>query len=377
MPRTPDTPAGGPAWLVQAAEIARLFYFDGQSKVQIADQLGLSRFKVARILDEARERGLVEVTMRFPTAIDVDGSVRLAHHLGTERAVVLDSEAVDDRSRGELGGLAAQLLTEIVTGADVLGLTCSRMVTATTHSLTSLAACDVVQLTGTLAGMGPQVGSVESVRHAAVVGGGTAYQIYAPLIVGDAETARSLAQQPAIRATLDRIPDVTVALVSIGAWRADHSTVWDAVSDAEREKTSAAGRGRRGRWPLLRRRRPGRVRAGGRSGGRDDARAAAVGAPRRRHRVRRRARRAGAGTRRGRRAALAGLRLALWPPRSSPCLRWPRRRRHDVGGGSRLLHPVDQGAGVRRRHRRGRATGQDGASRRHRGRPAGVVEGVR
>jgi DNA-binding transcriptional regulator LsrR (DeoR family) len=241
VPRTPDTPAGGPAWLVQAAEIARLFYFDGQSKVQIADQLGLSRFKVARILDEARERGLVEVTMRFPTAIDVDGSVRLAHHLGTERAVVLDSEAVDDRSRAELGGLAAQLLTEIVTGGDVLGLTCSRMVTATTHSLTSLARCDVVQLTGTLAGMGPQVGSVESVRHAAVVGGGTAYQIYAPLLVGDAETARSLAQQPAIRSTLDRIPDVTVGLVSIGAWRADHSTVWDGVSDAEREQTSAAG----------------------------------------------------------------------------------------------------------------------------------------
>ena len=128
-----------------------------------------------------------------------------------------------------------------MTGADVLGLTCSRMVTATTHSLTSLAPCDVVQLTGTLAGMGPQVGSVESVRHAAFVGGGTAYQIYAPLIVGDAETARSLTQQPAIRATLDRIPDVTVALVSIGAWRADHSTVWDAVSDAEREQTAGAG----------------------------------------------------------------------------------------------------------------------------------------
>lgn len=241
MPRTPDTPAGGPAWMVQAAEIARLFYFEGKSKVQIADQLRLSRFKVARILEEARERGLVEVTMRFPTAIDTDVSVRLARHLGIERAVVLAGEADEATTRTELGGLAAQLLTEIVAAEDVLGLTCSRTVTATTDALERLAPCDVVQLSGTLAGMGHDVGSVESVRRAAQVGGGTAHPIYAPLVVDDADTAMSLAQQPAIRATLDRAGEVTVALVAVGAWRPGHSTVWDAVSDDERAQAAAAG----------------------------------------------------------------------------------------------------------------------------------------
>jgi DNA-binding transcriptional regulator LsrR (DeoR family) len=241
VPRTPDTPAGGPAWLVQAAEIARLFYFDGQSKVQIADQLGLSRFKVARILDEARERGLVEVTMRFPTAIDTDLSIRLARHLGIERALVLAGGADDATTRTELGGLVAELLTEIVSADDVLGLTCSRTVTATTNALERLAPCDVVQLSGTLAGMGNDVGSVESVRRAAEIGGGRAFPIYAPLVVHDAGTAASLALQPGIRATLDRVGEVTIALVAVGAWRSGYSTVWDAVSDEERERTTAAG----------------------------------------------------------------------------------------------------------------------------------------
>jgi len=241
VPRTPDTPAGGPAWLVQAAEIARLFYFEGQSKVQIADQLRLSRFKVARILDEARERGLVEVAMRFPTAIDTEVSARLVRHLGIERAVVLAGEADGATTRAELGGLVAQLLTEIVSADDVLGLTCSRTVTATTDALHALPPCDVVQLSGTLAGMGHDVGSVESVRRAAQIGGGRAHPIYAPLVVQDAGTAASLALQPGIRATLDRVGDVTVAVVAIGAWRAGFSTVWDAVSDDEREQTTAAG----------------------------------------------------------------------------------------------------------------------------------------
>ncbi|MDQ4051736.1 MAG: transcriptional regulator [Actinomycetota bacterium] len=241
MPRTPETPAGGPAWMVQAAEIARLFYFEGQSKVQIADQLRLSRFKVARILDEARERGLVEVTMRFPAAIDTDLSVRLARHLGIERSLVLAGEADDATTRAELGVLVAGLLTEIVSPDDVLGLTCSRTVTATTEALQRLAPCDVLQLSGTLAGMGHDVGSVESVRRAAQVGGGIAHPIYAPLVVQDAETAASLARQPGIRATLDRVGDVTVAVVAIGAWRAGYSTVWDAVSVEERKQTAAAG----------------------------------------------------------------------------------------------------------------------------------------
>jgi transposase len=35
--------------------IARRFYLEGKSKVEIAAELGVSRFKVARLLDAARE----------------------------------------------------------------------------------------------------------------------------------------------------------------------------------------------------------------------------------------------------------------------------------------------------------------------------------
>ena len=41
----------GPAALVLTATVARRFYLDGASKSDIAAELGLSRFKVARMLD--------------------------------------------------------------------------------------------------------------------------------------------------------------------------------------------------------------------------------------------------------------------------------------------------------------------------------------
>ena len=44
----------GPASLVLSASVARRYYLDGRSKTEIADEFGLSRFKVARLIETAR-----------------------------------------------------------------------------------------------------------------------------------------------------------------------------------------------------------------------------------------------------------------------------------------------------------------------------------
>src|ERR671920_276521 len=67
----------GPARVVLTASIARRYYLDGRSKVEIAEEFGLNRFKVARLLDAARESGLVRIEIRHPGQIDVDTSARL------------------------------------------------------------------------------------------------------------------------------------------------------------------------------------------------------------------------------------------------------------------------------------------------------------
>jgi len=57
-----------PSEVVLAARVARQFYLEGVSKVDIADQLGISRFRVARLLDSARESGLVRIEIGLPGA---------------------------------------------------------------------------------------------------------------------------------------------------------------------------------------------------------------------------------------------------------------------------------------------------------------------
>lgn len=232
----------GPAWLVQAALIARRFYLDGLSKVEIADELGLSRFKVARILEDAHDLGLIEVRVQLPAHIDAELSAAVREHFGLRRAVVVERPDEGGSSvRDTLGRLAADLLAELVTADDVLGLTCSRTVAATTQALRSLAPCRVVQLTGTLAGPDVAAGSVESVRQAAVVGGGKAFPIYAPMILPDAATARALSGESAIQQAIGQFSDISIAMVAVGAWSAELSTAWEAVGARERTQATKAG----------------------------------------------------------------------------------------------------------------------------------------
>lgn len=47
---------------------ARRYYLDDASKVAIAEELDISRFKVARLLEEARDQGIVRIDVVDPGA---------------------------------------------------------------------------------------------------------------------------------------------------------------------------------------------------------------------------------------------------------------------------------------------------------------------
>ena len=232
----------GPAQLVLTASVARRYYLDGRSKVEIAEEFALSRFKVARLLDDARSSGLVRIEIGHPGVVDVELSARLMEALRLTHCVVTDTP--DDHPatlREHLGAAAAELLTEIVTPDDVLGLSWARSVSAMAGELRVLAPVPVVQLTGALARPGADDSSIELVREVARVAGGAAYFFYAPMAVPDPTTARALRGQPEVARAFGLIGSVTKAVAGVGAWEPEQSTLYDATSEAERGELREAG----------------------------------------------------------------------------------------------------------------------------------------
>ncbi|MDF2261146.1 sugar-binding transcriptional regulator [Streptantibioticus ferralitis] len=235
----------GPEELVQTAAMARRFYLDGKSKIEIAEEFGISRFKVARTLETAIRDGLIRLEIRLPPELDAERSDALRTRYGLSHAIVFTSQVQDPGGAAlvtrRLGAVAAGLLAEIVTEDDVLGLIWGPEIEALGPELTTLARCTVVQLCGVTPLRPVDANAVEAVRRAAAVSRGVAYPIYAPLLLPDGATARMLRRQPGIVEAVGRFSQVTKAVITVGAWGPELSTIYDALSDAERENYRSQG----------------------------------------------------------------------------------------------------------------------------------------
>jgi DNA-binding transcriptional regulator LsrR (DeoR family) len=239
----PSRPGGrGPAALAQAASIARRHYLDGVSKSDIAAEFGLSRFKVARILDEALASGLVRIEIQFPMGFNAALVQPLQDKFGLRRVVVVDFEPDSEPvMRRYLARAAAALLDEMVTESDVLGIGYGRTLTLLAEDVGALPPCPVVQLTGALFGVNPGENSVELVRQIAARSGGACYSIYAPQVLPDASTAKLLRQQREVSDAYAQFDRLTKAVVAVGSWTPPRSQLHDSLSAAERAVLAEAG----------------------------------------------------------------------------------------------------------------------------------------
>jgi DNA-binding transcriptional regulator LsrR (DeoR family) len=239
---TSGAPRTRPAEALLTARLARRYYIDGVSKSDIAEEFGLSRFKVARMLEKARSSGLVRIELHYDGEIDLALSVDLASHLDLRRCLVVDSPEGDESLlRANLGRVAAGLLEEITDADDVLGLAWSRTTMAMRSALTALAPCDVVQLTGALSRPDVDESSIELVRDVARITRGRAFYFYSPMIVPKPETARSLRSQPEVAQAMGRYDALTKAVITTGAWMPAQSTVVDALTREEYDQGRKAG----------------------------------------------------------------------------------------------------------------------------------------
>ena len=234
--------ADRPAEVVLAARVARQFYLEGVSKIDIASRLGISRFRVARLLEAARDSGMVRIEIGLPGGtLDAGLSAEVCAVFGLDHAFVFRFPDEDEpQLRRRLGEAAGGVLMDLISPADVLGFSWSRSLSGLAAALTTMPPCPVVQLTGAVPPPDDQ-DLLEVIRSVARVGGGRAHIFYAPMIVDSAEAAAAIRRQPDVAGALRMMPSVTMAIVAIGAWQPGLSTIYDAITPAERRAVADLG----------------------------------------------------------------------------------------------------------------------------------------
>lgn len=210
---TPGVNEGPAADLV--GQVARLF-FEGQlTKVEIAARLRISRFRVARLLDQALADGVVRIEFRDAPAQDRASGRAIEERFGVERCVVA---ATDDDAA--VARLAAEVVDGLLGPGEAIGIAWGSTVGRVVRAMTARndPAIDIVQLAGSSTSLdaGTDPGDLSVVLAERL--GARHHRMHAPAFVESAELRAALVRQPEIAATVGRFDSLAVALVGIGAF---------------------------------------------------------------------------------------------------------------------------------------------------------------
>ena len=232
-----------PLHRVQAALAARRHFIGRQSKSQIAEELGVSRFKVARLIDSAIDDGIIQFVIAEPKDLNTELGEAVRHRYRLQAALVLDGSdaAASVDSIEPIGALAAQLLEETLADGQVLGVAWGRTLAAMAAALTQLPRVDVVQVAGSPIGLDYTQSPVELVHRLASLSGGTAYPVFGPMWAEDPLLVERFRREPAIANTLRQCERLDVLVVGIGSWSPSESCLCSGFPPAWREQALADG----------------------------------------------------------------------------------------------------------------------------------------
>lgn len=198
------------------AHVARLHYERDLGKQEIATRLGISRFKVARLLDAARAEGIVRFEIAEPVATDDAAARALESAYGLDLAVV--TAARDDPDA--VARAAAAWLPELLEGRSRLGVAWGSMLQRVAAGLPpgrswGAAPRQVVQICGAIAGLEQGTGPAELALRFAERLGARLHALPAPALPGPAARA-ALLRDPAIAPTVAEFDRLDLALMGVG-----------------------------------------------------------------------------------------------------------------------------------------------------------------
>ncbi len=186
------------------ARIARRYFVDRATKIEIGAEFGLTRFQVAKLVQDCLDDGTVTITIRGPEHVDGDRSDRLARRWGLVDALVVDDLAA-------AGPFVAGMLAGRLADGDVLAVGWTPDVERVLDPAAGgLPRCEVVQARG-VSGLDDH--GIELVKRVAGACGGEPYPIYAPFLAGTVEDAATLRAHPLVGVATARFGRVAAAVL--------------------------------------------------------------------------------------------------------------------------------------------------------------------
>ncbi|MCB1280570.1 MAG: sugar-binding transcriptional regulator [Salinibacterium sp.] len=202
--------------------IAELYYDENKTQDEIGALLGVTRWKVGRLLTQARERGIVRIEIMHPRARRLGIERELRERFGLKDAVVVPDS---DDIRSRVAQAAADYLTALRPVPRILGISWGVTLDSVADHLGNgwATGVTVVQINGGVS-LNRRPGTASTTAaEIAQKGGGHPILLPSPAILERLETARAISTDRTVAAVLNRAAEANAYLYSAGV--ADSSSV--------------------------------------------------------------------------------------------------------------------------------------------------------
>jgi DNA-binding transcriptional regulator LsrR (DeoR family) len=212
-------------------KVSKLYYEEGMRQDEIVTRLNLSRSKVSRLLQQARDEGIVRITVLEPTGIYTDLETDLEKCFRLQEAVVVeahqpDSQAVVSR---EIGVAAARYLARTIQPEDTIGISWGSTLNEMVEELEpmNLPGVQVVQIIGGLGRPESEMHATDLCRRMARRLNCQMTLLPAPGIVKDQNTRVAFLSDNHVQHAVSLFSQVRVVFVGIGAPASDSVVMRD------------------------------------------------------------------------------------------------------------------------------------------------------
>jgi len=189
------------------------------SHTEIAANLGISRFQVARLLRAALDAGYVSVNILEPERWHSGLEAELEERLGLKAVIIVDGEDVDEPElQSRVADAAGRFLLEQALDSAVIGISLGETVQRLVAQLPARipAKAEVVQLIGGRGGITSEVSSITLAIDLARRFGTEPHLLFAPAVVDSAQRQVLLAHDD-LRATFDTFTRLDIAVLGVGS----------------------------------------------------------------------------------------------------------------------------------------------------------------
>ena len=231
-------------FLQMQIQAAWLYYMKDLTQQEIATRLGISRVKVTRLIQQARENELVTISINSPATLFFEHQEELMKRFGLEEAIVTVPAGDEETLMPILANSTANYLATHLKPDMVIGIGVGRTVSLIPryYQPPSEVLCTFIELSGGPTTFLFDYAQADVLYRLAEKSGGNAIHLKAPFFVESAEAREILLRDPVISQNMKLARTCDMAVFSVGVFDPESQLVQHGIlSHQEVSRMQKAG----------------------------------------------------------------------------------------------------------------------------------------